>query len=407
MTMAGNALTGVKIADFTWSVAGPLTVKFLADHGAEVIHIESSTRPELLRVLPPFRDRKPGINRSAYNACLNNNKYGLSLDMNHSRAKEILHRLIHWADVVTENFSPGVMGKWGLSYEDLVKIKPDIIMFSTSQMGQTGPRAKVAAYGTQLVSLAGFTYLTGWADRDPTGPYGPYTDTTIPHIGVAAIMTALIHRRRTGKGTYIDISQFETALNFISPILLDYAINHRAATRDGNRCPDSVPHGVYRCRGDDRWCAIAIFSDEEWGRLCQTMGRPELATVPRFGSFQQRRENEDEIDRLISEWTAERPAEEVMCTLQKAGIAAGVAQTGEDLLENDPQLAHRGFFRKLEHKEIGKHYYETPPFRLSTTPCELMTSGPCMGEHNEYVCKEILGFSDKEYDDLMTDGVLR
>jgi benzylsuccinate CoA-transferase BbsF subunit len=405
--MAGNALTGVKVADFTWSVAGPLTVKFLADHGAEVIHIESSTRPELLRVLPPFRDRKPGINRSAYNACLNNNKYGLSLDMNHPRAKEVLQRLIHWADVVTENFSPGVMAKWGLSYEDLVKIKPEMIMFSTSQMGQTGPRAKVAAYGTQLVSLAGFTYLTGWADRDPTGPYGPYTDTTLPHIGVAAIMTALIHRCRTGKGTYIEISQFETALNFISPVLLDYAINHRVVTRNGNRCPDSVPHGVYRCRGEDRWCAIAIFSDEEWGRLCQVMGRPELATVPRFGSLQLRRENEDEIDRLISEWTAERSAEEVMRVLQNAGIAAGVAQTGQDLLENDPQLAHRRFFRKLKHKEIGKHYYEAPPFRLSKTPCELTTPGPRMGEHNEYVCKKILGFSDKEYNDLMTDGVLR
>ncbi len=405
--MAGNALAGVKIADFTWSVAGPLTVKFLADHGAEVIHVESSTRPELLRVLPPYRDRKPGLNRSAYNACLNNNKYGLSLDMNHPRAKEVLQRLIHWADVVTENFSPGVMAKWGLSYEDLVKIKPDMIMFSTSQMGQTGPRAKISAYGTQLVSLAGFTYLTGWPDRDPTGPYGPYTDTTIPHVGVAAIMTALIRRRRTGKGTHIDISQFETALNFIAPILLDYAINHRVATRKGNRCSDSVPHGVYRCRGEDRWCAIAIFSDEEWGRLCRVMSRPELATVPRFASFHQRRENEEEIDRLISEWTAERPAEEVMWTLQETGIAAGVAQTGRDLLENDPQLAHRGFFRELEHKEIGRHYYEAPPFRLSKTPCELATPGPCMGEHNEYVCKKILGFSDQEYNDLMADSVLR
>ena len=405
--MAVNALTGVKIADFTWSVAGPLTVKCLADHGAEVIHVESSTRPELLRVLPPFRDRKPGINRSAYNACLNNNKYGLSLDMNHPRAKEVLQRLIHWADVVTENFSPGVMAKWGLSYEDLIRIKPDMIMFSTSQMGQTGPRAKIAAYGTQLVSLAGFTHLTGWPDRDPAGPYGPYTDTTIPHVGVAAIMTALIHRRRTGKGTHIDISQFETALNFISPILLDYAINQKVATRNGNRCFHSVPHGVYRCRGEDRWCAIAIFSDEEWGRLCQVMGRPELAMVPRFASFQQRKENEDEIDCLISEWAAERPAEEVMGMLQEVGIAAGVAQTGKDLLENDPQLVYRRFFWELEHKEIGKHHYEAPPFRLSKTPCELTTPGPCIGEHNEYVCKKILGFSDKEYNDLMADRVLR
>ena len=405
--MTGNALKRLRIADFTWSVAGPLTVKFLADHGAEVIHVESSTRPELLRVLPPYRDRQPGLNRSAYNACLNNNKYGLSLDMNHPRAKEVSQRLIHWADVVAENFSPGVMAKWGLSYGDLVKIKPEIIMFSTSQMGQTGPRARIGAYGTQLVSLAGFTHLTGWPNRDPTGPYGPYTDTTIPHVGVAAIMAALIRQRRTGKGAHIDISQFETALNFISPILLEYAMNQRVTTRRGNRSFWGAPHGVYRCLGEDRWCAIAIFSDEEWEKLCRVMGRPELAAVPRFASFQQRRENEDEIDRLISEWTAKHPAEKLMNMLQEAGIAAGVAQTGKDLLEHDPQLAHRRFFRELEHKEIGKHHYETPPFRLSKTPCELTRPGPCLGEHNEYVCKRILGFSDKEYDDLTADRVLR
>ena len=405
--MTGNALTGLRVADFTWSVAGPLTVKLMADHGAEVIHVESSTRPELLRVLPPYRDRQPGLNRSAYNACLNNNKYGLSLDMNHPRAKEVLQRLIHWADVVAENFSPGVMAKWGLSYEDLVRIKPEIIMFSTSQMGQTGPRARIGAYGTQLVSLAGFTHLTGWPDRDPTGPYGPYTDTTIPHVGVAAIMTALLRRRRTGKGAHIDISQFETALNFISPILLEYAISHRVTTRRGNRSSCGAPHGVYRCQGEDRWCAIAVFSDEEWEKLCQVMGRPELAAVPRFASFQQRQENENEIDRLISEWTAEQPAEKLMDMLQEVGIAAGIAQTGKDLLEHDPQLAHRRFFRELEHKEIGKHHYETPPFRLSKTPCELTRPGPCLGEHNEYVCRRILGFSDKEYDDLMADRVLR
>jgi benzylsuccinate CoA-transferase BbsF subunit len=405
--MTGKALAGLKVADLTWSVAGPLTVKFLADHGAEVIHIESSTRPELLRVLPPFRDKKPGLNRSAYNACFNNNKYGLSLDMNHPRAKEVLKRLILWADVVAENFSPGIMAKWGLSYENLVKIKPDMIMFSTSQMGQTGHRAKVGAYGTQLVSLAGFTHLTGWPDRDPTGPYGPYTDATLPYMGVAAIMAALIRRRQTGRGTHIDLSQFETALNFISPILLDYAINRRVATRKGNRCSDSVPHGVYRCLEEDRWCAIAIFDDEEWGRFCQVMGRPDLATAPRFASFQKRKENEDELDDLISKWTADQSAEEVMFKLQKADIAAGVAQTGKDLLENDPQLAHRHFFQELEHQEIGRHHYEAPPFRLSKTPCELSTPGPCIGEHNERVCKKMLGFTDDEFSDLMADRVLR
>ncbi len=405
--MAPNALEGVRIADFTWVVAGPLTIKQLADHGAQVIHIESSVRPELLRLLPPFKDREPGLNRSAYNACVNNNKYGMSLNMNHLRAKEVLHRLIRWADVVAENFAPGTMASWGLAYEDLVKIKSDIIMFSTSQMGQTGPRANIAAYGAQLVSLAGFSFLTGWPDRDPTGPYGPYTDATIPHLGVAAILTALIHRRRTGNGTHIDLSQFESALNFISPVLLDYAVNHRVAERNGNRCSHSVPHGVYRCRGEDRWCAIAVFSDEEWEKLCQVIGKPELATDPRFASFQQRKENEDEIDRLISKFMAERPAEEVMRVLQEVGIAAGVAQTGKDLLENDPQLAHRRFFRELEHTEIGKHHYEAPPYRLSQTPCELTMPGPCLGEHTEYVCQEILGFSNEEYNGLVGDCVLR
>ncbi|MFB3884847.1 MAG: CaiB/BaiF CoA transferase family protein [Thermodesulfobacteriota bacterium] len=405
--MGTNALAEVKIADFTWVVAGPLTIKHLADHGAQVIHIESSTRPELLRLLPPYKDRKPGLNRSAYNACVNNNKYGLSLDMNHPRAKEVLHRLIGWADVVAENFTPGTMARWGFGYEDLKRIRPDIILFSTSQMGQTGPRATIAAYGAQLVSLAGFSYLTGWPDREPTGPYGPYTDATIPSLGTAAILTALIRRRRTGKGTHIDLSQFEAALNFISPALLEFSVKNRVKMRNGNRSPNGVPHGVYPCRGEDRWCAIAIFNDDEWRRLCQTMGRSELATDPRFASFEKRKENEDEIDRLISGWTLKRPAEEAMRLLQEAGIAAGVAQTNRDLLESDPQLGHRFFFRELEHKEIGKHRYEAPPYRLSKTPCELIMPGPRLGEHNEYVCKEILGLSDKEYEDLVSEGAVR
>jgi len=403
--MAGKALAGVKIADFTWVVAGPMTVKYLADHGAEVIHVESSTRPELLRVLPPFKDGKQGLNRSAYNACFNNNKYGLSLNMNHPRAKEVLHRLISWADVIAENFAPGTMAKWGLAYEDLIKIKRDIIMFSTSQFGHTGPHAKIAAFGAQLVSLAGFTYLTGWPDRYPTGPYGPYTDSIVPTWGATAIMAALINRRRTGKGIHLDISQYEAALNFISPILLDYTVNQRVATRKGNSCSYSSPHGLFRCRGRDRWCALTVFSDEEWERLCQVIGKPELSKDPRFCTLLQRKKNEDELNSLISNWSAKLAADEVFCSLQKVGIAAGVAQTSKDLLEGDQQLAHRQFFRELEHREIGKHRYEAPPFRLSKTPCELTMPGPCIGEHNEYVCREILKLPDEEYIELLNEGV--
>jgi benzylsuccinate CoA-transferase BbsF subunit len=293
-----------------------------------------------------------------------------------------------------------------MAYEDLVKIKPDIIMYSTSQQGQTGPHAKVAAYGTQLVSLSGFTYLTGWTDREPTGPYGPYTDTPAPPLGAAAIMAALIYRHRTGRGIHIDLSQLETAINFWSPLALDYTVNKRIAQRDGNHCPYACPHGVYPCRGDDRWCAIAVFSDEEWQNLCQIMGKPELAHDPRFATLLQRKRNEDELDRIISEWTINRVAEEVMHRLQQAGIAAGVAQNNRDLQENDPQLAYRHFFWELEHAEIGKHYYEAPPFKLSKTPAELNMPGPCLGEHNEYVCTKILGFSNEDYIQLLIDKVL-
>ena len=401
--MSRQALKGVKIADFTWVGVGPMTIKHLADHGAEVIHIESATRPELLRTTPPFKDRKPGLNRSAYNACFNNNKYGLSLDMNHPQAREVLQRLISWADIVAESFAPGAMVKWGMAYEDLVKIKPDIIMYSTCQQGQTGPRAKIGAYGTQLVSLSGFTHLTGWPDREPTGPYGPYTDTIAPLLGATAIMAALINRR-TGKGTHIDLSQLEAGVFFLSPVMLDYTVNKRIAQREGNRCPYAAPHGVYPCHGDDRWCAIAVFSDEEWQGLCQTMSQPELAQDPRFSTLLQRKRNEEELDRIISEWTSSLTAEGAMHLLQQAGIAAGVAQTNQDV-QNDLQLAHRHFFWELDHTEIGKHSYEAPPFKLSKTPAELNKPGPCMGEDTEYVCTKILGIPDEIFVELLLQGV--
>ena len=403
--MSKQVLEGIKVADFTWVAVGPLTIKYLADHGAEVIHVESATQPELLRASPPFKDRKAGLNRSAYNACLNNNKYGLALNLNQPGSKDVVLRLIKWADIVAESFSPGIMAKWGLAYNDLVKIKPDIIMYSSSQQGQTGPYAKIAAYGSHLVSLAGFTHLAGWPDRDPTGPQGPYTDTIAPPLGAAAIMAALIRRRRTGKGMHIDLSQLEAGVNFLSPVMLDYTVNGRAARRDGNRSPYAAPHGVYPCRGNDRWCAIAVFTDEEWQRLCQLMEKPELAQDARFSSLLQRKRNEDELDRVISGWTVNLTAEEVMHRLQQAGIAAGVAQTSQDI-QDDPQLAHRHFFRELEHTEIGRHCYEAPPFQMSRTPYELNLPGACIGEHNEHVCTKILGFSDEEFIQLLADGVL-
>lgn len=277
-------------------------------------------------------------------------------------------------------------------------------MFSTSQQGQTGRHAKVAAYGTQLVSLAGFTHLTGWPDRTPTGPYGPYTDFPAPPIGAAAIAAALDYRRRTGRGLRIDLSQYESGVNCLAPVMLDYTVNKRVQRAQGNRCSYAAPHGTFPCQGNNRWCAIAVFEDSEWKALCNVMGNPAWAKKPGFSTLLLRQKNEDKLEKLISEWTVNYDAEELMYKLQKAGVPAGLVENGEDI-HKDPQLAHRHYLWELDHPEIGKHSYEAPPFILSKTPAELNKSGPCLGEDTEYVCTEILGIPDDRFVELMAQGV--
>ena len=402
--MTKKVFEGIRIADFTWVGAGPMTIKYLADHGAVVIHIETNTQPEALRITPPFKDGIPGLNRSAYQACFNNNKCGLSLNLNHPQAKEVLRRLIDWADIIAESYSPGTMARWGLAYEDLAKIRPDIIMYSTSQQGQTGRHSRIAAYGTQLVSLAGFTYLTGWPDRGPTGPYGPYTDTPTPPLGAAAIAAALDYRRRTGRGVHIDLSQYEAGINFLAPVILDYTVNRHVQGAQGNRCSYAAPHGIFPCKGDDHWCAIAVFTDAEWQALCNGMGNPGWTREPRFGTLLGRKKNEDELEQLLAHWTIDCDARELMYKLQKLGVPAGVVENGEDI-QSEPQLVHRHYLWELDHPEIGKHRYESPPFRLSKTPAELNKPGPCLGEDTEYVCTKILGMSDELFIELLTEGV--
>jgi len=400
----GRILEGIKIADFSWVAVGPRTISYLAQYGADVVRVESSKRPEALRVTPPFKEKVTHINKSAYFADFNPNKYGMSLDMNHPEAREVAKRLVMWADVVAESFTPGTMAKWGLAYDDLVKIKPDIIMFSTCQQGQTGPHASLPALGTQLVSLAGFTFLTGWPDREPVGPYGPYTDTPAPYFAAIAILAALKHRRKTGKGMHIDLAQYETGVLFLAPLVLDYFVNGTVAERMGNRCPYAAPHGAFPCKGEDRWCFIAVYTDDEWKALCKVMGEPEWTKSDKFTTLLSRKRNEDELEQLIADWTANFDAHELMQQLQYAGVPAGVAQTGEDL-HNDPQLKHRQYLHQLEHPEIGWHSYDGLPFKLSKSPSEFRMPAPLLGQHTEYVCTKFLGMSDEEFVKLMAEGV--
>lgn len=402
--MGQRVFEGVKVAEFAWLLAGPLIDKYLADHGATVIKIESFTNPCTLRLSPPYQDNKPGLNRSAWWAKYNSNKYGVSLNLSHPKAREVALRIAKWADIVAESFAPGVIRKWGLNYEELVKIKPDLIMISSANQGQTGPHRGQPAYGMHIAALAGFVHLTNWPDQAPATIYGAYTDFIAPHFAVAALVAALDYRRKTGQGQYLDLSQFECAVHFLGPALLDYSVNGRVWNRMGNRCPHAAPHGVYRCRGEDRWCAIAVFTDEEWQALQKVMGNPLWAKEARFATVLDRKENEDELDRLVEGWTAGFTAEEVMALMQGAGVAAGVVKDNEDVYL-DPQLEHRHYFRKLDHPEMGSCTYNGPSFHLSQTPGELTRAAPCLGQDNEYVYTKVLGMSDAEFTQLLEEGV--
>jgi crotonobetainyl-CoA:carnitine CoA-transferase CaiB-like acyl-CoA transferase len=401
-----RALEGVKVVEFAAYAAGPGITKYLADHGATVVHVESRTRPDGFRVnYPPFKDNIPGLNRSGCFSIFNNNKLGVTLNLKTEEGLALAKRLVSWSDVVIENFTPGTMKRLGLDYETLKAIKPDLIMLSTCNQGQTGPHADHSGFGTQLSSLAGFTNLTGYPGGPPMILYGPYVDFVAVAFGFVAVAAALDHRRRTGQGQYIDLSQYETGLQFTAPALLDAGVNGRVATRMGNRSPAAAPHGVYPCLGQDRWCALSVWSDEEWERLVAVMGHPGWAAAERFRTLAGRKQHEAELDRLIGEWTRQHDPEELMECLRAGGLRAGVVRTMPELF-TDPQLKHRGIWWAMEHPEMGRHHYKAPPFILRKSPAVPNRPAPCLGEHNREVFRELLGMSEEEFHGLSASGVI-
>jgi len=399
-------LDGLRVADFTWIISGPLTSKILADHGAQVVRIESYARPDNLRSISPMKDGIPGINRSATFARYNTNKFGVCLNLKKPKALAVARRIVAWADIVLENFTPGVMDRLGLGYEELRQVKPDIIMLSLPLLGGSGPLARHPGLGVQLSDLIGFGNITGWPDREPSTPAGAYTDFISPYFAVSTLMAALDYRRHTGKGQYIEISQFEAGIHFMAPLMLDWVVNGREPVRKGNRCDYAAPHGVYRCLGHERWCAITVFKDDEWGGLCNVIGNPALSEDSRFNTLTGRLQHSEEIDRLIEEWTATQTAEDVMLKMQKAGVPAGVALNGRDLFENT-QLNERGFYKGLTHAEMGYHHYPRAPFRFDSTPCEPERPAPCLGQDNEFVCRQILGMDDEEFVQLLNEDIFQ
>lgn len=397
-------LSGVKILDFSTTLAGPVATRYLSDYGATVIKVETSRRPDTLRTHMPFGPRGPGIDRSAYFALYNAGKLSIALDMEKPGARSVAVRLVRWADILLEAFTPRVMKGWGLSYDEVRTIKPDIIMASQCLQGQTGPHRDHRGYGQMASALTGWYEVTGWPDREPVGPYGAYSDFITWGYLQVLLLAALDHRDRTGEGQYIDVAQYESALNFATTAILDYDANGRVARRNGNRDETMSPHGVFPCAGEDRWCAIAVRDESEWRRFCECMGAPGLADDPRFATLQARKLHEDLLESIVSEWTATKPPEEVQERLQKHGVAAGMVARPDDLF-CDPQFAHRTQFMPLEHPELGPHHVITSPFRLSGADNFPSSPAPLLGQHTDLICREFLGMSEDEIAQLAADGV--
>ena len=406
---------GLRVLDFTWVGVGPITIKHLADFGADVIRIESVTRPDVLRNGAPFKDAQPGINRSQFSANYNSSKRGLGLNLALDEGRDLARRLIReWQpDVIAESFTPKVMAGWSLAYSDARKLVPDVIYFSTCQQGQTGPHSGYAGFGQLAGAMAGFYHITGWPDHEPAGPYGAYSDFVNPPSGAAAIVAALEYRRRTGKGQHLDQSQYEGATHFLAPAIMDYLTSGRVLGRLGNEDCDSAPHNVYRCADQVRkytglgpsWITIAITADEQWRSLCDRMGRQDLALDDRFTTTAGRRAHTTEIDDTISEWTRDKAPRTLMDDLQRVGVPAGVVQSQADLWE-DPQVAHRGFFQWLDHAECGPMPYDGLTYHLSKSPGALRMPQALVGQHNEEILKEILGADSNDVSGLIERGIL-
>jgi crotonobetainyl-CoA:carnitine CoA-transferase CaiB-like acyl-CoA transferase len=398
-------LDGIKIVDLTWVVVGPVAIRYLADYGATVVHVESTTRVDTARTIQPFKDAQPGPERSGLYQNVNASKLGMTLNLNTEGGREVLRRLVAWGDVLVEAYTPGQMAKWGFDYERVKQINPAIVMLSTCLAGQTGPLSILPGYGTMGAAFAGFIELAGWPDRAPAGPFGAYTDYVAPKFIAASILAALEYRRRTGKGQYIDLSQAEASMQFIAPALLDDAVNGRVGGRHGNDDPAAVPHGVYPSAGEDSWVAIAVTNDDQWHGLCAATGHEEWLTDPRFVTFLERRAYREQLDAALSAWTRERTNQEAEQALQARGVPASAVMTSADALA-DPQLAARGHFATAQHPEFGDIPLEAARFRMSRSQARPPAAAATFGRDNEHVLRDILGMTDEQVVELVAAGAL-
>jgi crotonobetainyl-CoA:carnitine CoA-transferase CaiB-like acyl-CoA transferase len=403
--MPDRALEGVRILDFTWVVAGPFATRMLADMGAEVIKVQSAAT-----------SRGADSNGAAAFSTFNRNKYGVVLNMRQPKAIDLARRLAAASDVVVDNFSARVMKNWGMDYESLKAVKPDIICVSMSGPGHSGPWRDYVSYGPTLQALSGMTHLMGFPGRPPQGFGYSYADHAGGATGAIAVLAALEHRANTGQGQWVDLGQLEAMTALIGPAFLDYSVNGVVAQPKGNLLHSRPcgPYGAYRCKDDeagslpaaDRWIAIGVTNDEQWHAFVKAIGSPEWTRDQKFATQESRYAHAEELDRLVETWTRDREPYEAMDTLAKAGVPAGVVQNADDLANHDRQLSHLGFWWVADRENMAPNHFDAYPARLSETPATLWGPAPWLGEHNERVFGELLGMSPEEVKRLQEEEVI-
>ncbi|MBV8359896.1 MAG: CoA transferase [Deltaproteobacteria bacterium] len=399
-------LAGVRVLDFTWVWQGPFCTLQLAHLGAEVLRIESIRRLDINRAIPPFADKKEGRNRAGSFNQWNQGKHSIRLNLEMPEAVAIAKSLATYCDLVVENFAPGVMARMGLGYEVLCELKPDIIMLSLSGYGQTGPYSRYVSYGGLLGAQSGLFSVSGYESGEPAETGITYGDPNSGAFGAYAAVAALIHRARTGEGQHIDVSLWE-ALNMVLPeAWLEFAMNGREPDVRANHDRWMAPHNCYKSRGDaEQWVTIAVGNEREWQALCEVIGQPALASDPRFMTAAFRREHEDELDAIITQWTCERDRWEITEMLQRAGVAAMPTLSNRDLAL-DPHLRDRSFLVELDHPEVGRRTHAGIPWTMSGTPCKVRNPAPLFGGDTDQVLTELLGYSAARIEMLRHSGVL-
>jgi len=398
-------LHGVRVLDLSRVWAGPYCTRLLADMGAEVIKVEAPGSWDLLRslsLLPGTEERV--YNKSHYFNHYNRNKYGCAIDCAHPKGLDLTLRLVARCDVVIENYRADVLESLGLTYDALRAAKEDVILVSMPSHGLWGPDAHRIGYGTHIEQLSGLVSVSGYPDGPPQRSSVSYGDPVAGATAAAATIAALLHRRMTGRGQHIEVAQIEAMLSFAGELYLEYGMTGAEPPRLANKHRSMAPHGTYRCAGKDSWVAIAVGTDAEFASLCEVIGQPALAQDARFADVVSRHHHQDELDAIVSEWTATVSHHDAASQLQAAGVSAAPVLTIPELVV-DPHLRERGFWEEQTHREAGTWTMDGPAWRFDLTPAHIRLPAPCFAEHNDYVLRELLGLSEDEVVELEREGV--